>query len=109
MSDAKARVRWRMTLDELAYATKVSPITLEEWAQLGAYGPRWKENRDRGKWRHITREVAQRAVVMSRLVRAGLTTITAADIARTHEVGDDMPLYAHQGEVTLIVKRNDLP
>jgi Fe2+ transport system protein FeoA len=107
-SDA-GRVRWRMTLDELCYATKASAMLIEQWAQLGAYGPRWRENRDRGKYRHVTREMAQRAVIMSRLVRAGMKEEAAAKIAVEHQVRTTEPLIARLGEVHITIRRDDLP
>lgn len=103
------RVRWRMTLDELCYATKASAMLIEEWAQLGAYGPRWRENRDRGKYRHVTREMAQRAVIMSRLVQAGMKPEAAARISVEHTVRITDPLIARIGAVEITIKRDDLP
>lgn len=103
------RIRWRMTLDELCYVTKASPNLVEQWAQLGAYGPRWKEKRDRGKYRHVTREMAQRCVIMSRLVQAGMKPEAAARIAVEHTLRDTDPLIARLGPIQITINREDLP
>jgi Fe2+ transport system protein FeoA len=98
-----------MTLDELCFLTARSPVDLERWAQLGAFGLRWKEPRDRGKWRHISRATAQRAVIMERLVQLGIDEEHSAAIASTHEVKDkDKPLDVTIRGVTLTVHRADL-
>lgn len=60
MSD---RVRWRMTLDELCHRARTTPQELNEWAALGAFGPAWQQSTE-NKWRHITKAVARRAIVM---------------------------------------------
>jgi len=74
-----------MTLDELCFATKRSPADLERWAQLGALGDRWKEPRNSGKWRHITKDVAGRAIIMERLVQLGISEERAAPVASHYE------------------------
>lgn len=107
MSDER-RVRWRITLDELCHKAKATPQALDHWAEIGALGPRWRENRDRGKWRHITREVAQRAVIMSHLLQAGIDKQVAAKLAATHERGDDTPLIAKNKSVQIIVWRSNI-
>lgn len=106
---ADGRIRWRMTLDQLVYETKASANLIEEWAQLGAYGPRWRENRDRGKYRHVTREMAQRCMIMARLVRAGMKPEAAARIAVEHTLRTTEPLIARIGEVQIVINREDLP
>lgn len=77
------RVRWRMTLEELCHRVKARPQDLEEWARLGALGPRWKETTE-NKWRHITRAAARRAVVMRAMLTAGLEPSEAALVADEH-------------------------
>lgn len=108
MNDER-RVRWRMTYQELLYLTRTRPDMLEHWATLGALGPRWKEPRDRGKWRHVTRECAQRAVIMSRLVQAGVLPERAAEISANHTLKDETDLVVTTGPVTVQVRRDDLP
>lgn len=98
-----------MTLDELCYRVKCRPVDLERWAELGAFGPRWKEPRDRGKWRHITRDTAQRAVVMAHLVKIGLQEPDAARFASLHEKRDaTKPLVISMDGVEIIVRREEL-
>jgi myo-inositol catabolism protein IolC len=103
------RVRWRMTLDELCHAARTTPQELERWRALGVFGDRWKEPRDRGVWRHITKLVAHRAVLMRTLLSVGLTVETAARIARTHEVKDrDLPLTVTATGIQIQVARDKL-
>ena len=98
-----------MTLDELCAVTRQTPNDLERWAQLGAFGPRWKESRDRGKWRHITKEVAHRAIIMERLVAIGVDEERAAPVAASHVKADSKePLYTSMRGVTVTVHRGDL-
>jgi methyl coenzyme M reductase subunit C len=80
-----------MTLDELCYSVRRTPVDLERWAELGALGDRMKEPRDRGKWRHITKDTAGRTIIMDRLVQAGLDEERAASIARTYVRRDHWP------------------
>jgi hypothetical protein len=109
MNRMTERVRWRVTLDQLCHLCDANPYTLEYWAALGALGPRWKEPRNSGKWRHITREAADRAVLMSRIVKAGVEPWRAAQIASTHQHGDTTPLTVTIGEVQIQVSREELP
>lgn len=74
-----------MTLDELCHTVHRTPLVLEHWATLGALGERWKEPRDRGKWRHITKDVAGRAIIMERLVQIGFSEESAAPFAAHYE------------------------
>lgn len=101
-------VKWRMTLQELCYLTKATPPELDEWAELGALGPRWKEPRDRGRWRHISREAAQRAVIMRHLLDMGLQPRTAAAIASVHQRGDLSDLHATMSGVEVRIKRSEI-
>lgn len=102
--------RWRMTLDELCWRVRKKPQDLERWAQLGAFGPRWKEPRDRGKWRHINRETAQRAVIMAQLVESGMKEENASKLAEVHRLKEteDLDLMLASG-VRIVIKREDLP
>jgi len=79
-------MRWRITLDELAALTHVSARELDHWTELGAMGLRWRESREQGRWRHITKEVARRAVIMSKLRAAGVDEHVAARAARELDV-----------------------
>lgn len=98
-----------MTLDELSHAARATPVVLEEWAQLGAFGPRWKERRDRGKNRHITKEVAHRAIIMRALLDAGLQPRAAAAVAMTHETRDrEQLLLVSSRGVNITIDRNSL-
>lgn len=106
------RIRWRMTLDELVHACGVRLPELEHWAEIGGLGDRWREPRNQGKWRHITREAAQRAVLMSRMVKAGMTPEAAAVVAREHAVhrgSEPAPMMARRPGVTFLVSRDNLP
>lgn len=62
-----------MTLDELAFKCHVSAATLDRWADLGALGPQFQERRVNGRWRHITKDVARRAILLSRIVETGVS------------------------------------
>lgn len=103
------RVRWRITLDQLAHLCGVPAGDLTYWASLGAFGPRYAEKRDQGFGRHITREAAQCAVLMSRLIKAGIRAEEAAQMACIHRVGDTSPLIIKRGGVTFEVSREVLP
>ena len=74
------RARWRMTLQELCHRVDARPQDLVDWARLGALGPAWQETTE-NKWRHITKKVANRAIVMRYLLDAGLAEELAARIA----------------------------
>ena len=104
MSDTKTR--WRMTLDELAHCCGVSVHRIDDWAMLGAFGPRYRERQNSGWHRHITRELAQRAVIMARLISAGLRADIAAAAASQHQVGDESTLTVqNSGGVYVMVNR----
>ena len=51
----------------------------------------WKEPRDRGKWRHITKECAGRAIIMERLVQQGISEERAAPLAASYTRKDHWP------------------
>jgi myo-inositol catabolism protein IolC len=110
MSDEKpTRVRWRMTLDELSAASRSKPSDLDRWRAMGVFGDRWKEPRDRGAWRHITKEVAHRAIIMRTLLDLGLTETAATQIARQHEIKQkDDPLVVVGKNGTVTVWRSNL-
>lgn len=74
------RVRWRMTLEELCWRVKATPQELNEWAALGAFGPAWAETTE-NKWRHITKAVARRAIVMRYLLDRHIEPLPAAMMA----------------------------
>jgi hypothetical protein len=104
------RQRWRMTLDELCYAAQITPSTFNEWADQGLLGRRVAERPDAGRGRHITRETAQRTVLVARLVSAGIHPEAAGHVAAGHKVGDDDPLEAQLNNgVTVAIRRDDLP
>lgn len=109
-TESRPRPRWRMTLDELCTRCNCYPNDLERLAHLGAFGDRWREPRDRGKWRHISREVAQRAVLCSRLISAGLTEESASQVSRLHTLRTTSPLIVETPRgITLTINRDDLP
>ena len=109
VDEVTERQRWRMPLDELCWRAKTTQPELEEWSRLGAFGPRWKEPRDRGKWRHVTRDLAQQAIVMRALLDAGVEPEKAAEITSQHRRQDaDLPLYVHSRGVKFIVNRAEL-
>lgn len=104
------RVRWRMTLDELCYVAGITPDILDEWADKGWIGKRCVARPNGGRGRHITREMAQRTVLVSRLVRAGLHPEAAGCVAQGHKVNDHEPLHADlPGGVQITITRSDLP
>jgi hypothetical protein len=80
-----------MTLGELCYAVRRTPLDLERWARLGALGDRLKEPRDRGKWRHITKETAGRVIIMERLLQQGIKEAQAAPLAASYVRKDHWP------------------
>lgn len=75
-----------MTLDELAHTARCSAFTLDRWARDGAFGPRWQEPINQGRWRHITKDVARRACVMSALIEAGVAEAAASAITSILDV-----------------------
>lgn len=104
------RVRWRMTLDELCYVAGIEPNLLDEWADKGWLGKRCVVRPIRGRSRQITREMAQRTVLVARLVRAGLHPEAAGHVAQGHMVNDHEPLTAElPGGVIITITRSDLP
>lgn len=104
------RQRWRITLDELAYQCGVPASEVQRWADIGALGSRYAEGRDQGFGRHITREAAQRAVLMARLTQSGVNVNRAARITVSHTVRETDPLTVDVGQgVKIIVDRSDLP
>lgn len=104
------RIRWRMTLDELCYAARITPRVFNDWADRGLLGRRVAERPDAGRGRHITRETAQRTVLVARLVAAGIHPEAAGHVAAGHKVGDTTTLDASLSNgVTVQVRRDDLP
>lgn len=102
--------KWRMTLDELCHLVDVNAHQLDRWASLGAFGPRWRERRDQGKWRHISKETAQRAVIMAALTRSGFQPIVAAALSAQHRRGAKSDLvFKFSDNVSVTIKREDLP
>lgn len=98
-----------MTLDELRHRSRTTPEELERWRKIGAFGDRWREDRDRGVWRHITKTVAHRAIIMRALLDAGLTEGAAVSIARNHDIKDkDLPLEVRTKHVQINVWRSSL-
>jgi len=103
------RERWRMTLDELTHASRTKYSELESWRMLGLFGDRWREPRDRGCYRHITKLVAHRAILMRSLLDVGLTVTAALKIAREHEVKQrDQPLTVTARNAQIILWRSNL-
>jgi len=104
------RVRWRMTLDELCAAACVDARQFQLWADEGILGKRIASTPNGGRGSHITREVAQRTVLVSRLVAAGVHPLAAGHIAQGHKVNDYHPLEtALTCGVTITIDRTDLP
>jgi hypothetical protein len=100
-----------MTLGELCYTVRRTPADLECWAMLGALGDRWREPRDHGRWRHITKDVAARAIIMDKLLLAGVSQETAAHIAGTYVRKDHWPndrIRAVSKGVAITVDLSDL-
>lgn len=104
------RIRWRMTLDELCYVAGITTPIFDEWADKGWLGKRSIARPDQGRARHITRELAQRTVLVARLVRAGLHPEAAGCVAQGHMTNDREPLQADlPGGVHITISRSDLP
>lgn len=98
-----------MTLDELCHRSKSNPTELERWRRLGAFGDRWKEDRVSGPWRHITKVVAHRAIIMRALLSAGITEGAAIKIVRQHEIRDKYePLDVRTPAVNITIWRSNL-
>jgi hypothetical protein len=107
---AQPRQRWRITLDELCYTARISPTIFDIWATSGYLGSRLTSVPDKGRGRHITRATAQRTVLVSRLVAAGMRPEVAGHVVAGHRVGDTAPLEAElPNGVTVTVARDDLP
>lgn len=104
------RVRWRMTLDELCYAAKIPARTFDDWAAQGILGKRHALYPDQGRGRHITRELAQKTVLVARLVAAGLHPLAAGHVAQGHKTNDTSPLTTElSGGIEVTIDRSDLP
>lgn len=107
---AEQRQRWRMTLDELCYAAKIDVNTFNSWADAGLLGKRLASRPDQGRGRHITRETAQRTVLVARMAAAGIRPDIAGCVAAGHKTGDTAPLVADlPGNVHVTISRDDLP
>ncbi len=101
-ADVDTRVRWKMSIEELCYAAGIDSDTFTEWVHFGLVG----KSRDL----RVTREVAQKTVLVARLVGAGLYPTGAGCVAAGHKTGDTSPLVAElPGGVTVTVLRTDLP
>ena len=110
MLETKRPVRWRMTLDELCYAACISATQFHDWADQGILGKRLTFRPNGGRGSQITREVAQRTVLVARLVAAGVHPLAAGCIAQGHKVNDIAPLHAELTcGVTITILREDLP
>lgn len=105
----ETRVRWRITLDELCYRCGVDARTMLAWASVGVLGARYREAQNQGWARHITRLAAQRAIIASRLIRAGLTVERAAELVGSHQVNEGSPLIVSDGTTSISIDRRDLP
>lgn len=104
------RERWRMTLDELCYAAKIDVKTFDAWADAGLLGKRLASRPDQGRGRHITRETAQRTVLVARMVVSGVRPDIAGCVASGHKTGDTTPLVANlPGGIDMTISREDLP
>lgn len=103
-------MRWRMTLDELCYAAKIDHKTFDAWADAGLLGRRVTERPNQGRGRHITRDTAQRTVLVARMVAAGIHPDVAGCVAAGHKTGATDPLVAQlTGGTTFTISREDLP
>jgi hypothetical protein len=101
-----------MTLDELCHVSRSTPNDLERWRALGVFGDRVKEPRDRGVWRHVSKEIAHRAIIMRTLLDLGLTEQAATQIARTHQVKDrqePLRITGRNGQITVMRSNLNLP
>jgi hypothetical protein len=108
MSDG--RVRWRINTDELCHAASCSSYDMMKWARAGYIDPRAAEPRNGGLAKHITREFAQRLVLFTRCLDAGIDEWTASSLIRTHKVGDYEPIIAKVTEhVTIKISKDGLP
>lgn len=99
-----------MTLDELCYAARIDVKTFDAWADAGFLGKRLASRPDQGRGRHLTRETAQRTVLVARMVAAGIRPDIAGCVAAGHKTGDSTPLVADlPGDVHVTISREDLP
>jgi hypothetical protein len=107
----RPRQRWRMTLDELCYAAKITPVQFDQWASAGLLGSRLQSlPAQGGRGRHIARDTAQRTVLVARLVAVGVHPEVAGCVAAGHKTGETGPLQATlPNGVTITVPRDDLP
>jgi hypothetical protein len=104
------RERWRMTFDQLCMEARIDAKTFDSWADQGILGKRLTSRPVQGRGRHITRDVAQRTVLVARLVAAGLHPLAAGHVASGHSVRETDPLVAHlPNGVTVTIDRSDLP
>ena len=104
------RERWRITFDQLCMEARIDAKTFDSWADQGILGKRLASRPVQGRGRHITRDVAQRTVLVARLVAAGLHPVAAGHIASAHNVRDKTPLTADlPNGVTVTIDRSDLP
>ena len=99
-----------MTLDELCYVANIKADTFDQWANNGLLGKRLASRPDQGRGRHITRETAQRTVLVARLVASGVDPDVAGRVAEGHKTGATDPLVARlPGGITITIPREDLP
>ncbi len=104
------RAKWRMSLEELCSVACITPVQLQQWANEGVIEKRLAPTMRAGRAPHITREAAQRTVLVSRLVAAGVHPLAAGHIAQGHKTNDFEPLQADLPcGVTITIQRKDLP
>ena len=104
------RERWRITFDELCFLAGITHKTFDEWADQGVLGKRLTSRADQGRGRHITRETAQRTILVARLVAAGMHPVAAGCVVQGHRPRDTSPLLAElPGGVSISIDRSDLP
>jgi DNA-binding transcriptional MerR regulator len=103
-----------MSLSALCVRCGVPPQTLHAWAAAGAFGPAWQTHVE-GKWRHMDREMARRAVWMSHFVKTGFPldravelTGQAADLTGPGSEVDDTIVLSMDGAL-VEVEVPDLP
>ncbi len=110
MQVLERRSKWRMTLDELCAVACITPVQLHQWASEGILEKRLAPKARAGRAPVITREAAQRTVLVSRLVAAGVHPLAAGHIAQGHKTNDFEPLQADLPcGVTITIQRKDLP
>lgn len=69
-----------MTFEELCHRARVTPTEIERWASSGTLGPRLRESTE-GRWRHVTKDMAERALLTRLLLDQGLTLESVAKMA----------------------------